>query len=104
MSWAQDEWKNNLPHVALQKIDVLEKAVETLKKDQQQKKFQLESITASFENQKKKTEDQKNQVSLLKKDIQIVEERYRESEIAKEKVSLLKDNLVLGSITYIEYI
>ena len=104
MSWAQDEWKNNLPHVALQKIDVLEKALETLKKDQQQKKFQLESITASFENQKKKTEEQKNQVSLLKKDIQIVEERYRESEIAKEKVSLIKVDRVLISITYIEYI
>lgn len=104
MSWAQDEWKNNLPHFALQKIDVLEKTVETLKKDQHQKKFQLESITASFENQKKKTEEQKNQVSLLKKDIQLVEERYRESEIAKEKVSLLKANLVLGLITYIQYV
>ena len=104
MSWAQDEWKNNLPHVALQKIDVLEKTLETLKKDQQQKKFQLESITASFENQKKKTEEQKNQVSLLKKDIQIVEEHYRESEIAKEKVSLIKVDRVLISVTYIEYI
>ena len=104
MSWAQDEWKNNLPHVALQKIDVLEKTLETLKRDQQQKKFQLESITASFENQKKKTEEQKNQVSLLKKDIQIVEEHYRESEIAKEKVSLIKVDRVLISVTYIEYI
>ncbi|XP_057303797.1 centromere protein F-like [Hydractinia symbiolongicarpus] len=85
MSWAQDEWKNNLPHNALLKIDGLERCVEQLKKDQQQKKFQVESLEAAFENQKKKTEEQKLQVAICRKDVQNLEEQCRTSEANREK-------------------
>ena len=86
MSWAQDEWKNNLPHLALQKIDHLEKNLEQLRKDQQQKKYKIESLEAAFENQKKKTEEQKNQVAIITKEQQAIEEQFRASEINREKV------------------
>lgn len=86
MSWAQDEWKSNLPHVALQKINTLERNIEQLRKDQQQKKFQIESLESSFENQKKKTEKEKAEVSFLKKEVHTLEQQCRQSQNEHEKV------------------
>jgi centromere protein F len=44
MSWVQDEWKDGLPHKALQKINQLEAQFERLKKEREQKQFQLDSL------------------------------------------------------------
>ena len=89
MSWAQDEWKYNLPHAALQKIDALEKNIEQLRKDQQQKKFKIDSLEVSFENQKKKTEKEKSEVAILKKELHGLEEQCREGARNYEKVCLI---------------
>ena len=86
MSWAQDEWKNNLPHVAIQKINAMEKSIELLQKDQQQKKFKLESLQATFDHQKKKTDQEKAESIILKKDILSLEERLRDLSSSHEKV------------------
>ncbi|XP_065656340.1 centromere protein F isoform X2 [Hydra vulgaris] len=86
MSWAQDEWKNNLPHVAIQKIDAIERQNDQLKREVQQKKFLLENAEVALEQQKNKTAQEKSQNTVLRKDLQALEERCRESEITKEKV------------------
>lgn len=44
MSWVADEWKDGLPPRALQKIEQLEKQFERIKKEREQKQFQLESL------------------------------------------------------------
>ena len=86
MSWARDEWKNNLPSIALQKVDALERSVEQLKRDQQQKKFQIESLEASCSSQKKKTEEQKSSVAALKKELHESECQCRDISINRDKV------------------
>ena len=44
MSWAANEWKDGLPHRALQKIGEMEKTVEKMQKERQQRQFQMDSI------------------------------------------------------------
>lgn len=44
MSWAADEWKDGLPARALQKINQIETQFERLKKERDQKQFQLDSV------------------------------------------------------------
>ena len=44
MSWAASEWKDGLPARALQKITEYEGQLERLKKERQQKQFQLDSL------------------------------------------------------------
>lgn len=41
MSWALEEWKEGLPTRALQKIQELEGQLDKLKKERQQRQFQL---------------------------------------------------------------
>ena len=86
MSWASEEWKNSLSSIALQKVECLEKSLAQIQKDRDQKKFQNDTLTQSLENQKKKTEEQKSQVSLMKRDISSLEEQCRDLDINREKV------------------
>ena len=86
MSWAQDEWKNNLPHIAIQKIDAIERQNDQLKRELQQKKFLLENSEVALEQQKKKTVHEKSQNGILRKDLQVLEEQFRENVISREKV------------------
>lgn len=44
MSWAADEWKDGLPARALQKIQQLEAQNEKVRKNSEQKQFQLDSL------------------------------------------------------------
>ena len=44
MSWAADEWKADLPHQALRKITEIETQNEKLKKEREQKQYQIESL------------------------------------------------------------
>ena len=44
MSWAMNEWKDGLSHRALLKVEEMEKQLERLQKDRQQKQFQLDSL------------------------------------------------------------
>lgn len=54
MSWAVEEWKEGLCPRVLQKIHELESQVGKLKKERQQRQFQLESLEAALEKQKQK--------------------------------------------------
>lgn len=54
MSWAGDEWKDGLPGKALQKIQEIEGQLDKLKKERQQKQFQMDSLEAALQKQKQK--------------------------------------------------
>lgn len=85
MSWASDEWKSSLGSIALKKVEALENSVDQLKKERDQKRFQVDSLEAALESQKKKAEEQKSQVVSLKRDITSLEEKCLDSERNKEK-------------------
>ena len=44
MSWAADEWKADLSHRALQKVEQLEGQLNRLKKEAEMKQFKLDSM------------------------------------------------------------
>lgn len=54
MSWAVEEWKDGLPGKALQKIQEIEGQLDKLKKERQQKQFQLDSLEATLQKQRQK--------------------------------------------------
>lgn len=54
MSWAVEEWKDGLPGKALQKIQEMEGQLDKLKKERNQKQFQLDSLEAALQKQKQK--------------------------------------------------
>ncbi|XP_078492129.1 uncharacterized protein LOC100179221 [Ciona intestinalis] len=68
MSWAGDEWKDGLNHKALGKIAEIEKQNEILKKETKQKQFLMESLEASSNKQKRKVEEDKIEISALKRE------------------------------------
>lgn len=54
MSWAVEEWKEGLSPRVLQKIHELESQVDKLKKERQQRQYQLETLEAALQKQKQK--------------------------------------------------
>uniref|UniRef100_A0A672TZE7 Centromere protein Cenp-F N-terminal domain-containing protein n=1 Tax=Strigops habroptila TaxID=2489341 RepID=A0A672TZE7_STRHB len=54
MSWAVEEWKEGISPRVLQKIHELESQVDKLRKERQQRQFQLESLEAALQKQKQK--------------------------------------------------
>ena len=54
MSWALEEWKEGLPTRALQKIQELEGQLDKLKKERQQRQFQLDTLEAALQKHKQK--------------------------------------------------
>ena len=87
MSWARDEWKNELPSIALQNIEKLEKSLETLKKDKQQRNFRLESLEATLALQKRKHEEEKERNIDLKRELQSISERFEDVSKCRDKLS-----------------
>nr|XP_033792569.1 centromere protein F isoform X2 [Geotrypetes seraphini] len=87
MSWAAEAWKEGLPTKALQKIEELEKQLDKLKKERQQKQFQLESLEAAFQKQKQKVENEKSEVTALKRENQSLIEICDNLEKNKQKIS-----------------
>ncbi|XP_063299903.1 centromere protein F isoform X2 [Pelobates fuscus] len=92
MSWVVEEWKEGLPTKSLQKIQELESQLDKLKKERQQKQFQLESLEAAFQKQKQKVESEKGEVTALKRENQSLIELCDNQEKAKQK--LLHDHQV----------
>ena len=86
MSWARDEWKNDLPVIALQNIDKLEKNLEVLKKDKQQRIFQHESLEAALIAQKRKQEDEKTKNAEFKRDLHSLTEKFDDLRRSRDKV------------------
>ncbi|CAH2254324.1 centromere F [Pelobates cultripes] len=95
MSWVVEEWKEGLPTKSLQKIQELESQLDKLKKERQQKQFQLESLEAAFQKQKQKVESEKGEVTALKRENQSLIELCDNQEKAKQK--LLHDHQVKES-------
>ncbi|NWI00796.1 CENPF protein, partial [Tichodroma muraria] len=87
MSWAVEEWKEGLSPRVLQKIHELESQVDKLKKERQQKQYQLETLEAAFQKQKQKVENEKNESAILKRENQSLMEFCDNLEKAKQKIS-----------------
>ncbi|XP_074898755.1 centromere protein F isoform X3 [Buteo buteo] len=85
MSWAVEEWKEGLSPRVLQKIHELESQVDKLKKERQQRQFQLESLEAALQKQKQKVENEKNEAAILKRENQSLMELCDSLEKAKQK-------------------
>lgn len=68
MSWAKEEWKQELSANGLQHVYDLEQRCETLLKESKQKQYQMDSLQASIAKQKKLLEEEKANASLLKKE------------------------------------
>ncbi|CAO2638833.1 Centromere protein F [Lemmus lemmus] len=87
MSWALEEWKEGLPTRALQKIQELEGQLDKLKKEKQQRQFQLDSLEAALQKQKQKVEDGKTEGADLKRENQRLMEVCENLEKTKQKIS-----------------
>ncbi|CAN2387427.1 Centromere protein F [Pristimantis euphronides] len=87
MSWVVEEWKEGLPTKSLQKIQELEAQLEKLKKERQQRQFQLESLEAAFQKQKQKVESEKSEVTALKRENQSLLELCDNQEKTRQKLS-----------------
>ncbi|XP_074020807.1 centromere protein F [Numenius arquata] len=87
MSWAVEEWKEGLSPRVLQKIHELESQVDKLKKEHQQRQFQLEYLEVALQKQKQKVENEKNEAATLKRENQSLMELCDSLEKAKQKIS-----------------
>ncbi|XP_038667522.1 centromere protein F isoform X2 [Scyliorhinus canicula] len=87
MSWAMEEWKQGLPTKALQKIQEIETQLDKLKKERQQRQFQLESLEAALLKQKQKVENEKTETSALKREHQSLIESCDNLEKTRKKIS-----------------
>ncbi|NXS64577.1 CENPF protein, partial [Brachypteracias leptosomus] len=87
MSWAVEEWKEGLSPRVLQKIHELESQVDKLKRERQQRQFQLESLEAALQKQKQKVENEKNEAATLQRANQSLLELCDSLEKAKQKTS-----------------
>ncbi|XP_068041797.1 centromere protein F isoform X2 [Anomalospiza imberbis] len=87
MSWALEEWKEGLSPRILQKIHELESQVDKLKKERQQRQYQLETLEAALQKQKQKVESEKNESAILKRENQSLMELCDNLEKAKQKIS-----------------
>ncbi|XP_068842394.1 centromere protein F isoform X1 [Capricornis sumatraensis] len=87
MSWALEEWKEGLPTRALQKIQELEGQLDKLKKERQQRQFQLETLEAALQKQKQKIENEKTEGANLKRENQSLMEICENLEKTKQKIS-----------------
>ncbi|KAM8817805.1 centromere protein F [Rhynchonycteris naso] len=87
MSWALEEWKEGLPTRALQRVQELEGQLDKLKKERQQKQFQLETLEAALQKQKQKVENEKTEGTNLKRENQSLMETCENLEKAKQKIA-----------------
>ncbi|NXK22793.1 CENPF protein, partial [Arenaria interpres] len=85
MSWAVEEWKEGPSPRVLQKIHELENQVDKLKKERQQRQFQLECLEVAL--QKQKVENEKKGAATLKRENQSLMELCDSLENAKQKIS-----------------
>ena len=85
MSWAKEEWKQELSANAIKNVYELEQKCETFQKDCKQRQFQLDSLQAALAKQKKLTDDEKANSSSLKKENHSLTESIQELERNREK-------------------
>ncbi|NXS96621.1 CENPF protein, partial [Jacana jacana] len=86
MSWVVEEWKEGLSPEVLQKIHELESQAVKLKKEHQQRQFQLEYLEVALQKQKQKVKNEKNEAATLKRENQHLMELCDRLK-AKQKIS-----------------
>ncbi|XP_072846327.2 centromere protein F [Pogona vitticeps] len=87
MSWVVEEWKEGLSTKVLHKIQELESQLEKLRKERQQRQFQLESLEAALQKQKQKVDQEKNEGATLKRENQNLIELCDTLENTRQKLS-----------------
>ncbi|XP_077096038.1 uncharacterized protein cenpf [Siphateles boraxobius] len=87
MSWAVEEWKDGLPPKALQKIQEIERQLDKLKKERQQKQFQMDSLEATLQKQRQKMDSEKSEASALKRENQSLVESCESLEKTRQKLA-----------------
>uniref|UniRef100_A0A671NBQ2 Centromere protein F n=1 Tax=Sinocyclocheilus anshuiensis TaxID=1608454 RepID=A0A671NBQ2_9TELE len=87
MSWAVEEWKDGLPAKALQKIQEIEGHLDKIKKERQQKQFQLDSLEATLQKQRQKMDSEKSEASALKRENQSLVESCESLEKSRQKLA-----------------
>ncbi|XP_069787395.1 centromere protein F [Narcine bancroftii] len=87
MSWAVEEWKEGLPTKALQKIQEIEVQLDKLKKERQQRQFQVETLEAALLKQKQKVENEKSETSALKREQQTLIDSCENLEKTRQRIS-----------------
>ncbi|KAM6217395.1 centromere protein F [Rhynchocyon petersi] len=87
MSWVLEEWKAGLPTGALQKIQELEGQLDKLKKERQQRQFQLETLETALQKQKQKVENEKTEATSLKRENQSLMKTCENLEKMKQKIA-----------------
>lgn len=95
MSWAKDEWKQDLPSKALQKINDMENEYENLQKLRQQQDLKIDGYVTALEKGKIDLEEERSSSAALQKEVQELtlkvsnleakEERYANEIKNKEK-------------------
>ncbi|XP_031559991.1 centromere protein F-like [Actinia tenebrosa] len=95
MSWAKDEWKQELPPKALQKICDMEKEYENLQRLRQQQDLKIDGYVTALEKGKIDLEEERSSSAVLQKEVQELtikvsnleakEERYANEIKNKEK-------------------
>ncbi|XP_063040363.1 centromere protein F isoform X2 [Engraulis encrasicolus] len=87
MSWAVEEWRDGLSGKALQKVQEFESQLDKLKKERQQKQFQVESLEAALQKQKQKFDSEKSEAAALKRENQSLVESCDTLDKTRQKLS-----------------
>ncbi|XP_032242067.2 centromere protein F [Nematostella vectensis] len=87
MSWAKEEWKQDLPSKTLQNIHQLENELEALRKQIQQQDLRIDGYISSMEKQKKELSEEKALNAVLQRDVQEMCTKISNFEVKEEKLT-----------------
>ena len=85
MSWAKDEWKQELPPKALQKISDMEKEYENLEKLRQQQDLKIDGYVTALEKGKMDLEEERSSSAALQKELQELKMKISNLEVKEER-------------------
>lgn len=85
MSWAKDEWKQDLAPKVLQKISDLENVLENLQKVRHQQDLKMDSYSSALEKGKFVLEEERSSNAALQKEVQELTLKISTLEAKQEK-------------------
>ncbi|GBM86254.1 hypothetical protein AVEN_264506-1 [Araneus ventricosus] len=86
MDWASSQWKQELPPLAIQKINALEEKIERLQKERQQKQLQCECLELALEKEKRKVENEKQQITASQRELQSLADVCKDFEDKQQRL------------------
>ncbi|XP_055935240.1 uncharacterized protein LOC129965411 isoform X3 [Argiope bruennichi] len=86
MDWASSQWKQELPPLAIQKINTLEEKIERLQKERQQKQLQCECLELALEKEKHKVENEKQQTIASQREFQSLADLCKDFENKQQRL------------------